>query len=143
MDKFSFRSQLTAVLAIGIVLFGSLPAFATPTVLTVIPLKLNNYNVLAGDLAITYTACDNTNGNSFVATGQEIIMVQNADGAAAHTFTVTSVADALGRFDTSLTGYSVPLSGFAAVQMKYLTGWLSGTTVTLACNSAQIKFAIV
>lgn len=134
--------KITAVASI-LVLFATL-AFATPTALTPVTLKQNNYTVQAGDLTITYAACDNTNGNSFIGTGQEVLLVQNSD-TAAHTFTVTSVADSLGRTDSSLTGYSVAASSFAAIQMKYLQGWgASGTnTVTLACNSALIKFAVV
>jgi hypothetical protein len=119
------------------------PAFATPTALTVLTLKQNNYAVVGGDLALSYTACDNVNGNSFVATGQEILLVQNADGAASHTFTVTSVADQLGRTDSSLTGYSLAQSTFAVVQMRQVTGWAVGNIVSLACNSAQIKFAVI
>lgn len=61
-----------------------------------------------------------------------------------HTFTVNSVADALGRFDTSLTGYSVLVSpGIVGIQMKNLNGWQSGGTVTLACNSALLKYAVL
>lgn len=143
MCKFSFRSQLMAVLAIGVMLFGSNPAFAfTATPLTVIVLKQNNYAVIAGDLTITYTACDNSNGNSFVATGQEILLVQNSAGSSG-TFTVASVPDSLGRSDTSLTTYSVAAAGFAAIQMKYTQGWISGTTIGLTCSAATMKFAVL
>lgn len=119
-------------------------AFATATSLTPVVLKQNNYAVQAADLTITFTSCDNVNGNSFVATGQEILLVQNTDSAT-HTFTVSSTADNYGRLDTSLTGYTVLVSpGIVGVQMKQLNGWVStGNTVTLACNSALLKFSVL
>jgi hypothetical protein len=118
-------------------------AFATPTALTPITLKQNNYAVAAADLAITFTACDNVNGNSFVASGTEILLVQNTD-ASAHTFTVTSVPDPYGRVDTSLTGYSVPANQVHAIQISQTQGWVTaGNVVTLGCSSALIKFAVL
>lgn len=118
-------------------------AYAVQTVLTATALKENNYNVIAGDLALPSTACDNVNGNSFVATGKEILLVNNPD-ASAHTFTVTSVADPFGRVDTSLTGYSVPATSLAVIYINTLTGWRqTNNTVLLACNSALLKFSII
>jgi hypothetical protein len=119
-------------------------AFATQTALTVIQLKQNNYAVQPGDLSVTFTACDATNGNSFFATGQEILLVQNTD-TVTHTFTVSSAPDSLGREDTSLTGYSVPVSpGIVAVQMKYLTGWIqAGQLIDTTCSSNLLKFAVI
>jgi len=127
-----------------ILLFGAFPAFAAgPTALPVQILKLNNYAVGAGDLAITFTACDATNGNSFLASGNDVLLAKNSDGAATHTFTVNSVPDTYGRIDTSLTGYSVASSAVAGIQVKYLTGWQSGGKITLACNDAHIQFAVL
>lgn len=130
---------LTALLMFAV------PAFATPTALSTVVLVQNNVSVTAGQLVVTMTACDNVNGNSFVSTGREVLLVQNTAGGAG-TFTVTSVADALGRTDTSLTAYSLAASAIAAVQMKYQTGWVSGSgtaTVTLACSAATMKFAVL
>lgn len=113
------------------------------TALTPIQLKIDNYAVSAGDLAITFTASDTTNGNSFPATGKEILLIQNTD-ASAHTFTVTSVADPLGRTDTSLTSYSVPANSIAGIQMSQLGGWIqSNGNVNLASSSALLKFSVL
>jgi hypothetical protein len=118
------------------------------TALVVNVLKPNNYAVVAGDLNIVPVAMDAVNGNSFVATGQEIILFLNTD-TVTHTVTITSVADALGRLDTSLTAYTVPVaaggtSGLSAVQMKALQGWLeAGGTVFLATSSALVKVAVL
>jgi hypothetical protein len=119
-------------------------AFAVQTALTPQVLKENNYQVIAGDLALTESACDNTNGNSFPFTGREMLLVHNTDAAAAHTFSVTSVPDSIGRTDSSLTGYSVPLSTIAVIHLDQIPGWRqSNGTILLACNSALIKFGIL
>lgn len=118
------------------------------TLLTVVTLKPNNYAVVAGDLNLVPVAMDAANGNSFYATGQEVILFLNTD-TATHTVTVTSVADALGRLDTSLVAYVVPvavggLSGLATVQMKVLSGWLEpGSLVYLATSSALVKIVVL
>lgn len=118
-------------------------AFATPTALTTIVLIQNNVAVSAGQLTITWTACDNVNGNSFTSTGREILLVNNTAGSSG-TFTVSSVPDSLGRSDTSLTAYSLAAAGYAAVQMKFTTGWLqSGGTINLSCSAATMKFAVI
>jgi hypothetical protein len=140
--KPSFFKKSTCLIA-AVLLFVS-SAFATPTSLTTSVLVQNNVAVTAGQLAITFTACDNVNGNSFVGTGREVLFVQNTGGSSG-TFTVSSVPDSLGRSDTSLTAYSVGAAGFAAVQMKYLQGWIQNTnqTINLTCSAATMKFAIL
>lgn len=113
------------------------------TALTVVPLKQNNYAVQAGDLALAMAAMDASNGNSYYATGQEILFIWNGDSAP-HTVTITSVPDALGRSDSSLTTYSIPATSFAAIQMKALAGWLeTGQLIYLATSSALVKIAVV
>lgn len=114
------------------------------TLLTPQQLKLNNYAVVAGDLNIALAAGDTVNGDAYAATGQEILLVQNTDGSAAHTFTITSVVDSLGRLDTSLTAYSVPLSGIVAIQMKVLQGWAQpGGQVFLTFSSNLLKVSVL
>ena len=116
--------------------------------LTPVTLKENNYAVVAGDLNIVAAAMDASNGNQFVATGQEILLFLNTD-TSTHTFTITSVADNLGRLDTALTTYVVPvavggLSGVSALQMKSLAGWIqAGQVVTMTTSSALLKVAVL
>lgn len=113
------------------------------TALTPVTLKQNNYAVQAGDLAVAPAAMDAINGNSYVATGNEILLLQNTDSSA-HTITITSVADSLGRLDTSLTGYSIPANGIAMIQMRQLAGWVqAGSLVLLATSSALVKIAVL
>lgn len=139
-----FRKLLSLSLVL-IVALTAVPAFATtPTPLTVVVLKQNNYAVVAGDLTITMTALDASNGNSFTSTGREILIVQNTDSSA-HTFTVTSVADNLGRSDTSLTSYSVGASGFIAIEMNTQKGWIQGTpaVIDMTTSSALLKAVVL
>lgn len=111
------------------------------TALTVTQLKQNNYAVQAGDLALAF-ASDLANGNSFPATGQEILIVFNSD-VAAQTFTVTSIADHLGRTQ-DITAYSVPASGFAIIQASVMEGWKQADgNIYLATANANLKFAVV
>lgn len=120
-------------------------AFATPTALTTIVLVQNNSAVTAGQLVLTFTACDTTNGNSFTSTGREVLIVNNT-GASAYTFSIASVADNLGRTDSSLTNYSVGAGAIVAIQMKYQTGWLQSSTtsaINLTCSNAALKYAVV
>jgi hypothetical protein len=133
--------KITAV--ISLLVLAALPVLAAQTPITVAQLKINNYAVQAGDLTVTFTACDASNGNSFVVTGQEILLVQNSGGSA-YTFTISSVADPFGRSDTSLTGYSVAASAITAIQLKYLIGWQqTGGVLYTSCSNAAIKFAMV
>ena len=138
--KPSLFTRITAVMLMVIMV--SVAAFATPTALTPVQLKLNNYAVLAGDLTLTFTAMDASNGNSYAATGQEVLIFNNTDSSA-HTITINSVADSLGRTDTSLTSYSIAANGFISIQMKFLPGWISGGLVTMTTTSALVKVAVV
>jgi hypothetical protein len=113
------------------------------TALTPVQLKLNNYAVAAGDLVVTPVAMDAVNGNSFAATGQEVLLFKNTD-TAPHTITITSVADPYGRTDASLTAYSIAAGATCMIQMKQLQGWLeSGALVYLATNSALVFVSVL
>ena len=144
--KHSPFRKFTAVLSI--VVLCAIAAFATPTSLSTQTLIQNNAaTVSAGALGITFTACDATNGNSFVSTGREILIAQNTDSSA-HTFTITPVADPYGGLNTQFTTYSLAATGSAgstsAVQMKNQIGWLqSAGTINLTCTSNLIKYAVI
>jgi len=138
----------TAIRVFLTVVMVSVLAFATATPLTVITTKPNNYAVIAGDLNVTPTAMDAVNGNSFIATGKETLLFLNTD-TATHTVTITSVADAYGRFDTSLTTYTVPVavtgtSGLAAVEMSQTQGWVGGgNLISMTTSSALVKVVVL
>jgi hypothetical protein len=143
LNKPSLFKKTVCLLA-ALVMF-AVPAFATPTGLTTQVLLINgsaSAPITAGSLAITFAACDATNGNSFTATGREVLLVFNSGGSA-YTFTVTSVADSLNRLDTSLTTYSVAAGAYAAVEMKNLTGWIQSGAINMTCSNTSVKFAVI
>jgi hypothetical protein len=112
------------------------------TALTITPIKQNNYSVQAGDLTVNMAASDAVNGNSFPATGREILLVQNSD-AAAHTFTVTSVPDALGR-TLDIATYSIAANTIVAIEMSQLQGWIQvNGNINLVSTSALLKYGIL
>ncbi len=111
------------------------------TALVVTTLKQDNYAVQAADLAVTM-ASDVVNLNSFPATGKEVLLAQNTD-ASPHTFTVTSVPDALGR-TLDIATYSVPATSLAAIEFSILAGWRQADgNIYLSSSHALLTFGIL
>lgn len=100
----------------------------------------------ANSLNFSFAACDSGAGNSFKMTGRDVLLVENADTMAAHTFTATSVADQLGRTN-DITAYSLVAGPtFAAFNFRGgVNGWQqpSDSTVHLTCSSTSILFAVI
>lgn len=98
----------------------------------------------SGTLGFVFTACDNSNGNSFAITGTELLLVQNTDASNPHTITITSVADNFGRTG-DITAYNLPLSTYAAFNFRQGVGGFAQTdgTVHLTCSSNTISFAVL
>jgi len=98
--------------------------------------------VSAGALDVTMTAADASNGNSFVTTGTEILLIQNTDSSA-HTVTISS-APINGRTG-DITTYSVPANSIAAFSFRGgLQGWQqTNGNVNLAVSSALIYFGVI
>ena len=122
-------------------------AAATPFVKTVVP----GQNALTGQ-AITFQACDATNGNTIVPTGTERIVVINIDAANPHTFTITGVVDPYGR--TQNFSMAVPAStAFTAAAMSGIVSpvlapqlWATGTPSligTPSSNNANLVVAVL
>jgi hypothetical protein len=96
--------------------------------------------------AAVFTAADVANGNSFVCTGRELILVMNT-GAAPGTVTVNSVVDPSARTG-DITAYSLPIGSttpqFAAFGPLPLAGWAQADgTVHLQGSAATVWFCIV
>src|SRR6266853_2182208 len=107
------------------------------TLLTTILLAQNNYAIQPGDLAVT-PASDFTNGNYFILTGNEILLVQDTDSVA-HNFTALSTPDHLGR--SSDLVYSVPAGGTAVIQFSVMEGWIqTDSSVLLNPSNAHVLF---
>lgn len=94
--------------------------------------------------ALTWTAADITNGNSFPWTGKDIILAQNTD-VGAQTVTVSSVADQEGRSDTVLTSVSLTAGGYYIIAGPLPgQGWRqSDGNIYLSASSVNVKFAII
>lgn len=90
-----------------------------------------------------FTAADAGSGNSFVSTGRELLLAQNASGATAYTVTVSSVADDLQRTG-DITAYSVGAGKFSMFGPFGQPGWKqSDGTVHVTASNANVKFAVV
>lgn len=99
--------------------------------------------VSATTLNLTMSAADVANGNSFLSTGKEILVVQNTDSGA-HTITLGSIADALKRTG-DITSYSVGAGLIAAFNFTGLNGgWVqTDGTINVNANDVSIKFAVI
>jgi len=106
------------------------------------PLLPQNYvPVTAGALALAF-ASDPANGDQFQILGTEILLAQNTD-TVAHTFSVNSTPDRIGRV-ADLQNYSVPAGLVVAIQFAVLDGWVqSDGNVYLQSSHATLKFAVV
>lgn len=91
---------------------------------------------------MTMTALDAANGNSFPATGREVVIFQNTDGANPQTPTIRSVADNEGR--TGDESLAMAASSFAITQMYPTKGWQqTDGNIYIDTTSALVKAAVV
>jgi hypothetical protein len=97
------------------------------------------YPTAWGDL--TFAAMDQANGNHFVSTGKELIIVRN-DDAAAQTVTVTGSADPFGR--TASIQKSINAAGLAIFGPLPSSYWANNSgQIVLTPSSNNLKVAIV
>ncbi|HEY0701262.1 MAG TPA: hypothetical protein VGD60_00700 [Candidatus Acidoferrales bacterium] len=99
--------------------------------------------VSAGQLVLTMTAADVSNGNSFPFTGREILIAQNTD-TGAHHITITSVADDKGRTG-DVSSYALAAGAVVAFNFRGLQGGWQQTdgSVHISADDATVKFAIL
>lgn len=96
----------------------------------------------ANSLDVTFTAADAVNKDRFLATGHDLLLAWNTDGADPYTFTLTSVSD-----DKNRTGdietYSLAAGEIGAFRLKN-PGWRqTDGYVHLEASNAAIKFAVI
>ena len=117
-------------------------AFCVRTVLTPDELeKMQGVTVVANAADITMNASDNTKGNSFASTGQEILIVQNSAGTT-QTLTVAAVADEFGR--TGTLTYILQTTEIAVFGPMTTAGWRqSDGNVNIDTSSADLKIGVV
>lgn len=143
MKKFGSLVLMVTALFGGI---GVNEALAVRTVLTPLTVK-GPYpgTVSAGDLSVTaLDSVDNTNGNSWVGNGRDLMVIQNPT-AGAITVTLTSVADQLGR-KGDITAYSIPANtGFMFFWFGSLIGWAQDAqgTIYLDASATGLKIKVL
>lgn len=97
----------------------------------------------AGEADLTFTAADASNKNQFVASGKDLVIAHNTDGANPYTVTITSVADEMGRTG-NITTYSLAAGDIAAFGPFGLDGWeQTDGYIYLEASNAAIKFAVI
>jgi hypothetical protein len=110
------------------------------TALTALGTKTDQYTANAADLAMT--AADTENDEEVTFTGAEIIIAHNTGGEA-HTITISSVVDNLGR-DGDISAYSLGAGEYAVFGPFGTEGWLQSTgKLHFEANHAEIKFGVV
>lgn len=112
------------------------------TALTVIGIK-GSYEPAATAVATcTFTAADASNGNSFVATGREVVLVRNTHATDPKTVTVTSVANAKNRTG-HITGHSIAAGVTKVLPFFKPEGWASGGVIALDGEDNNIAFSVL
>ena len=117
---------------------------APPTVLTVQSVLAPFAAVGAGTADFTFAAGTITDGDTFVCTGREVLLVNNTN-VGAQTITITSVDDEKGRSE-DITAYSMAANDFAVfgIGLTNSKGWKSSAgTVRITVSSADVKVAVL
>lgn len=99
----------------------------------------------AGTLDVVPVTADVT-GNTFVATGREIVLVYNPVGGSTYTVTFASQADEKGRSGT-ITAYSMAAGDWVCWTgaLTNSPGWRDATTgiVTITANNATVLILVL
>lgn len=140
------KKCLLSLVAVGLVWALAEPAWAVRTAISAQTAKgpYVSTPVAADSLDYTYSASDNTNGNYFVGTGRELVLVRNTAGGAG-TITFTSVADSSNKFRKGdITTYSVGAGEFAMYWFGALPGWNQGSNqIYIDTSAATVTIAVI
>jgi hypothetical protein len=119
---------------------------ADPTEVDVQVLASIYASIDPGDLDITFEACDNVNGNVYVAdgNGEEFLLFYNSDGVNPQTVTITSVADEFGR-TMDVTAYSIASTKYSMFGPIRRPGWVNSadSKVAFLASDAAVLVAVV
>ena len=97
----------------------------------------------ANSLDVTMAATVVADKTQFVASGKDLIIIQNT-GATAHTFTITSTADPKNNRTGDITAYSLDAGEIAHFGPAYRDGWVqSDGNIYLEANHIEIKFGVI
>ena len=97
----------------------------------------------ASSADITFTALTVTEGDTFVCTGREVILISNGTGT--NTLTISSADDAYGRAE-DITAYSLAENDFSVfgVGLTNAAGYkTSAGLIKMTPSSAEVKAAVL
>jgi hypothetical protein len=96
----------------------------------------------ANSLDVTFAAADSSNGNDFVCSDKDLLLVLNSDGTNPYTFTVASVIDSYGRLG-DITTYSLSAGEYGAIELPANLFRQSTGKININGSNAAVKFAIL
>jgi hypothetical protein len=90
-----------------------------------------------------FTAADIVNGNSFLSSGRDLLIVYNSDVGASHTFTLVSAPDPDGRY-ANIT-YTVGIGAYSLVDITSASVFVQSTNnlVLLSASNVAIQYLVV
>lgn len=91
--------------------------------------------------ALTKTAADNTNGNSFKMSGNDLLLVHG--GSAGGTYTVQGPASARGRTGTITTNAIAAGAIEVLGPFKKQDGWLNSDGIRVSGSANTILFSVI
>ena len=99
--------------------------------------------VAAEALDFSFANSDTAQGNQFVGSGHDLLLIFNND-AAAQTFTLTSVNDPFKR-QRDITAYSLGIGEYAVFYFGSLVGWkqAAGGFIFLDTSVDNVQFTVV
>lgn len=113
--------------------------------LTITTIKAPFATIAANGADFTWTA-GNTGTDTIAATGREIVLVWNTDGANPYTCTIVAEDDEKGRAE-DIGPYSLAAGEFAAfgVALTNSPGWKDASTglITVDVENAAVKWAVL
>ncbi len=93
-------------------------------------------------LALPFEAMDLANGNHFVSSGKELLVVRN-DDVAAQTITVVSVGGVEGRTG-DITAFSIPAAAYAIFGPFPVHGWRNAAgNIEVTPSDVDLKAAVI
>jgi hypothetical protein len=101
--------------------------------------------ITAGSADFTFAAGTPSDGDTFVCTGREILLVRNTEVADAKTVTIVSVDDETNRAE-NITNYSLAAGDFAVfgVGLTNAKGWKSTAgTIRITVEAATVQVAVL
>lgn len=118
---------------------------ADPTAITVQTIKGPWEAITANGADFTFAAGTPSDGDTFVCTGREILLVTNTEVADAKKVTIVSVDDETNRSE-NITDYSLAAGDFSVfgVGLTNSKGWKSTAgTIRITVEAATVKVAVL